>query len=266
MPEVGTPEPETGETARTKLLILVERMRIDPKGAIAGYPAVLVRDTLRRLRVHLDWNLARLEVVAGFSAAEGRKFVRAMVSAGLIERAGPGRWSITSAGQTMSSATAAARVTRATGDRALRKFMVRVEGVNQDPYFLGKVVAVVLFGSMVKADVDRPSDVDIAVELVPKEADPERARAKNERRAHELEAKGHRFRGLLDRYVCWYREVFTYLKGGSRVVSLVDLRCEGEIVWAAPHRILYRAKGWKPYVPPAPPVVQPAPPVDDCPF
>ena len=113
-------------------LILVGLMRIDPKGAIAGYPAVLVRDTLRRLRVHLDWNLARLESVAGLSPVESRAFVRAMVSAGLIERAGPGRWSITGAGQTTSSATAAARVTRATGDRALREFMARVERVNQD--------------------------------------------------------------------------------------------------------------------------------------
>ena len=57
-------------------------MRIDPKGAIAGYPAVLVRDTLRRLRVHLDWNLARLKSVAGFSAPESRAFVRAMVALG----------------------------------------------------------------------------------------------------------------------------------------------------------------------------------------
>ena len=124
----------------------------------------------------------------------------------------------------------------------------------------------VLFGSMVKPEVDRPSDVDIAVEIVPKEADRELAREKNERRAQELEAKGHYFRGLLDRHVCLYREVFTHLKGRSRVISLVDLRVEGEIVWAAPHQILYSERGWKPYIPPPPPIVRPAPPVDDCPF
>ena len=241
-------------------------MRIDPKGAIAGYPAVLVRDTLRRLRVHLDWNIARLESVAGFSGPKSRAFIRAMVSAGLIERVGSGCWSVTRAGQTVSSATAAARVTRATGERALREFMARVDRVNHDRNYLGKVIAVVLFGSMVKPDVDRPSDVDIAVEIVPKEADRELAREKNERRAQELEAKGHYFRGLLDRHVCWYREVFTHLKGRSRVISLVDLRVEGEIVWAAPHQILYSERGWKPYIPPPPPVVRPAPPVDDCPF
>jgi len=144
--------------------------------------------------------------------------------------------------------------------------MARVDRVNQDPNVLGKVIAVALFGSMLKPEVDRPSDVDIAVEIVPKEANPERARKKNERRAQEQEAKGHRFRGLLDRHVCWYREVFAQLRGRCRVISLVDLRREGEIVWAAPHQIMFKARGWKPYIPPPPPVVHPAPPVDDCPF
>jgi hypothetical protein len=189
-----------------------------------------------------------------------------MVSAGLIECAGSERWSVTQTGQTLSSATAAARVTRATGERALQEFMARVGRVNRDRHYLGKVSAVVLFGSMLKPEVDRPSDVDIAVEIAPKEADPERARSKNESRARKLEANGHHFRGLLGLQLCWYWEVFTYLKGKSRVISLVDLRREGEIVWAAPHQILFRENGWKRYVPPPPPVVHPAPPVDDCPF
>jgi len=42
--------------------------------------------------------------------------------------------------------------------------------------------------------------------------------------------EGHHFRGLLDRQVYWYREVFAHLKARSRVLSLVDLRIQGEIV------------------------------------
>jgi hypothetical protein len=41
--------------------------------------------------------------------------------------------------------------------------------------------------------------VDLAVEIVPKESNPERARAINERRVLELELLGRRFRGFLDR-------------------------------------------------------------------
>jgi hypothetical protein len=52
---------------------------------------------------------------------------------------------------------------------------------------------------MLKPEVDRVSDVDLAVEIVPKESNPERARAINERRVLELELVGRSFRGFLDR-------------------------------------------------------------------
>jgi predicted nucleotidyltransferase len=66
----------------------------------------------------------------------------------------------------------------------------RVGQVNRDPYFLGKVVRVVLFGSMLKPEADRLSDVDVAVELATKETDFDRAREQNYVRAEELEDQG----------------------------------------------------------------------------
>ena len=86
-------------------------------------------------------------------------------------------------------------------------------------------------------------------------------------RARDLERLGYHFRGFLDRQVCWHREVFHHLKGRSRVISLADLRREGEFILAVPHRILYSERGWKPYVPP-PTVALPSsnPKPDDCPF
>jgi len=92
--------------------------------------------------------------------------------------------------------------------------------------------------------------VDIAVEIVPKEANPERARAKNEQHVLELESLGHRFGGFLNRQLFWYREVSRYLKGGNRVISLADLKVEGEFVLAAPHRILYADGVWRVDAPP----------------
>ena len=49
----------------------------------------------------------------------------------------------------------------------------------QDPYFLAKATKVILFGSILKPEVERLSDVDLAVELGSKEVDFERARLKN---------------------------------------------------------------------------------------
>ena len=87
--------------------------------------------------------------------------------------------------------------------------------------------------------------MDLAVEIVPKESNPERARAINERRVLELELLGRRFRGFLDRELFWYWETFRYLKGGSRVISLANLKAEGEIVLAGPHQILYAEGAWE---------------------
>ena len=105
-------------------------MRIDPKGTVAGWPALLVRRTLRQLRTRLQWGLSELESAAGVEAGEGRLLIRALLAEGLIEGASRNAWKVTQAVQTLSSATAAKRVTRATAQKALQQFLARVEQVN----------------------------------------------------------------------------------------------------------------------------------------
>jgi hypothetical protein len=213
-------------------------MRIDPKGAVAGRPALLVRQTLRHLRTRLPWGLSDLESAASVEAGEGRALIKALLAEGLIEAAGRNAWKVTQAGQTLSSATAAKRVTRATAQRALLQFLGRVEQVNNDPYFLGKVTRVVLFGSMLEPAVERLSDVDLAVGVASKDADFDGARVKNYERAEELATRGHRFRNFLERDGCWYWEVFRFLKGQSRVIALADYSVEKTFVLTVPHRFL----------------------------
>ena len=179
-----------------------------------------------------------MEEVAGLTPGDGRALVTALRSKGLIEVAGPGAWAVAQAGRTLSAATAAKRVTRATAEKALQEFLSRVEEVNADPYFLGKVTRVVLFGSMLKPEVERLSDVDLAVEVSPKEADFDQARAKNYERVEKLAAKGHRFRNFLEQEGCWYWEVFGFLKGRSRVVALADYATEKTFVLTVPYRVL----------------------------
>ena len=120
----------------------------------------------------------------------------------------------------------------------MQQFLGRVEQVNNDPYFLGKVTRVVLFGSMMKPEVERLSDVDLAVEVASKEADFDRARVKNYERAEELAMQGHRFRNFLEQEGCWYWEVFRFLKAQSRVIALADYSVEKTFVLRVPHRFL----------------------------
>src|SRR5713101_8962200 len=213
-------------------------MRIDPKGTVAGWPALLVRRTLRQLRTRLQWGLGELESTAAVEAGDGRELIKGLLAEGLIEAAGRDAWKVTQAGQTLSSATAARRITRATAQKALRQFLGRVERVNNDPHFLGKVTRVVLFGSMLKPEVERLSDVDLAVELASKEADFDRARVKNYERVEKLGTQGHHFRNFLEREGCWYWEVFGFLKRQSRVIALADYSVEKTFVLTVPHRFL----------------------------
>lgn len=168
---------------------------------------------------------------------------------GLIEPAGRGKWTLTRAGQSFSSATAAKRVTRATAELALERFLSRVQRVNEDPYFLAKVTRVVLFGSMLKSEVERLSDVDLAVELAPKEPDFGRARSRNFARVEELARQGHRFGNFLKREGCRYWETFGFLKGQDRVISLADYTQEKEFIVKVPHRILLGDSEPAPIVP-----------------
>ncbi len=199
---------------------------------------MLVRAWLRKLRTLLCWDMAAFEAVASLDPGTGRTIVRALSKAGLVESLGRGRWEITQAGQTLSSATAAKAVSRSTAEKALREFLERVERVNEDDRFLGRVNRVVLFGSMLRKDVDRLSDVDIAVEVVPKIADRERHEAANRRRVEAVARMGHLFRGVLDVQLHWYYDVLQALKHQSRVIALADYRAEKSFVLKVPHRML----------------------------
>jgi predicted nucleotidyltransferase len=213
-------------------------MRIDPKESLARQPVLVVRQTLRRLRDQLRWRLENLESAASLKTGEGRAFLKDLLAEGLVEPSGRGTWTITQAGQTLSSATAASRVMRATAEKALQEFTRRVERVNREPYFLGMVSRVVLFGSMLNPEVERVSDVDLAVEIVKKEADSDRARSKNHDRLEELVASGHKFRNVVEMAACWHVEVFNFLKGRSRVIALADYAADKSFVLAVPHRFL----------------------------
>ena len=76
------------------------------------------------------------------------------------------------------------------------------------------------------------------MELVTKEADFDRARKQNYRRAEELAEKGKQFRNVLDWELCWYFETRHFLKGGSRVIAMADYKAEKALVLAVPHRFL----------------------------
>jgi hypothetical protein len=77
---------------------------------------------------------------------------------------------------------------------------------------------------MFNPEVERVSDVDLAVEIVEKEADSDRARSKNYNRAEALAAAGHKFRNVVEMAGCWHFGGFQILEGPEPRRSLGGLR------------------------------------------
>jgi predicted nucleotidyltransferase len=181
-------------------------MRIDPKGTIRGYPTLLVRRTLRSLRGDVAWGEKALEKAGKLKPGAGRTLAKALEAEGLIEASPPDGWIVTQAGDTLSVATAAQPVSRQTSERALAQFLERVARVNDDPYFLARVTRVALYGSMLEPEVKRLSDVDLAVQLVAKETNPDRLHEANVERLEQLALLGKDFGNFLrDHFAGFWR-------------------------------------------------------------
>ena len=179
-----------------------------------------------------------------------------MEAEGLIEPSRHGGWTVTQADDALAVATAARPVSRQTAEKALAQFLERVGRVNEDPYFLARVTRVALYGSMLSPEVERLSDVDLAVQLVAKETDFDRLRGANAARVVQLTILGKRFGSFLEEQFCWFLETFRFLKGRSRVISLADYNVEKRLVLAVTHQMLLGEPEELPPEP-APEVAQP---------
>ena len=58
-------------------------MRIDPKGTVAGYPALTVRQALRRLQFYMTWDEADAAKAAALPLSAAKAFAVALERAGL---------------------------------------------------------------------------------------------------------------------------------------------------------------------------------------
>ena len=216
-------------------------MRIDPENTVGGYPALRIRKLVRNLNDHLHWDLDAVQAALSVGRREATALVKALEASGLakVRRSrGPKEWTTTQLAQTFASATAAKPITRKTAEAALTHFLERVNCVNSDDRFLARVTRVIVFGSYLRTDLDRLGDVDVAVELAPKQSNRNRLRELNYQRVAEFQRKGHRFSGVLEREVWWQLETFHFLKGRSRSISLHDYGTEKKLVDRVAHRIL----------------------------
>ncbi|MGB0072722.1 MAG: hypothetical protein WBP71_07200 [Terracidiphilus sp.] len=200
-------------------------MRIAAGELIAGYPAVKVRNFLRRFRDTGDFGKA-VETSLAIDPEAANNFLHKLVTSGLFEvsqrRSGDQRFTLTIQGVVLANTSAAKPIHRKTGERILAEFMKRVDAVNATSEYLYRVNEVILFGSML-SDVEQLGDVDVAINLESKVSDADALKKWSMARRNAAQAEGRSFSTDLAS-ICWpIVEIYKQLKARSRSLSLYEL-------------------------------------------
>lgn len=148
-------------------------MRIEKDQLIAGLPAKDVRRVLRQV----EGCLIRPSTVArilALSESRARGILNKLEKERLVT-AKEDFWMITAKGRTLTMATAAIPLRRATAEALIAKLIERAKMINKSNHLAYRVGRLVVFGS-VACGAERPNDVDVACSLVPRfQGDKQRA-------------------------------------------------------------------------------------------
>ena len=241
-------------------------MRIRPDDLVAGFPAKQIRKLLRQNYESLS--VDDVTKVLGLSGKIALRLLETLEHKGFIEKnafaPNPDKnWKHTIKGGALSKALFSAPVYRENAEKALAEFMDRVQAVNGDGRFLFRVRKVVLFGSFLTGSATL-GDLDIAIELVPKEADAKKHSELIQARANEAALNGKRFRNFVERLDFAAQEVRSFLKARSRILQLTD--CQDGVLKIAESRVIYESPEPTPAVPIASPPKKRMRRPKDCPF
>ncbi|MFT3952724.1 MAG: nucleotidyltransferase domain-containing protein [Oscillospiraceae bacterium] len=146
-------------------------------------------------------------------------------------------WKNTIKGNALGIASAAKPILRKTAEKKLAEFLERVQEVNRNEYYLYKVKEVILFGSYLR-DTEKLGDIDLAVEIVPKETDNHKFYELTSARSKEAIKKGRIFNSFIEEAYFPYTEVYRYLKSRSRSISLHETN--DAVLKTAEHKVLFR--------------------------
>lgn len=209
-------------------------MQITKDQTIAGVPAITVRNFLRRWS-EMFWRSVAEEQLENGGAVVDELLATGRVEALYVDAEGDTRLGMTTQGFALRMASAAKPVTRATAQRSVDEVVARALVVNADPRAWATVRRLVLFGSFMDESVDRVGDVDIAVDAVCYEPHP--TTQQGARGYYRMVHGGKP--GPDDRLYRW--DVMRMLKGGSRVLSLVEFEQHREMLDAVPTRVIFEA-------------------------
>jgi DNA-binding Lrp family transcriptional regulator len=214
-------------------------MRIRPDDLVVGYPARQIRKLLRESVQFLS--VDDVTKVLGIRGRRALRLLETLEKEGFIEKntsaPDPNKnWKHTIKGGALSNALFSAPVSRRNAERKLSEFMDRVREINEAGRFLFCVRKVVVFGSFL-TESSAIGDLDIAIDLVPKEPDARKHSEQILTHANAAALSGKRFQNFVQRLDFAAQEVRSYLKARSRIIQLTD--CDDGVLKIAEHRVIY---------------------------
>ena len=228
-------------------------MRIDPEDRIVGYPALVMRDLMRRK----VFDGKAVETVLKIGAAEAGRVIEALAAEDYIcpserfKSPAGAVWQTTPKGTKLANAGTLPSISRAEADKVMAEFMARVKAVAESDDYLAEPAEVVLFGSYL-TEAPTVNDVDLIVRL--------RLKGRFQTRSYDdalrakldaLAAKKLRIATGRDWIVYLQNEALSFLQAASPYVSLhrgdalqlIEMadRKRGLAEAGTPSKIVYRA-------------------------
>lgn len=220
-------------------------MRIRADELVAGIPARKIRELFRQNTTSLSvYDIRR---VIGIRGKKAFHLLETLESEGYIEKntsypqfRKTSYWKLTLKGRAFAKALFSPPVSRSVAEKKLNEFMVRVNQVNTDSRFLYRVEKVIIFGSFL---TKQPfvGDLDLAIQLKPKENDTEKHRNLIQASANEAVRNGRKFHNIVEKAFFAHEEVRRFLKARSRIFQLTE--CDDGILKIAKNRVIYEYSG-----------------------
>ncbi len=218
-------------------------MRIKPDEVVAGFPARKIRKLLRQsvdfLSARHATKILEIKTEEAIRLLErlerGRFLKRNPASSNSVDQQS---WKRTVKGGALANALFSAPVSRPLAEKTMTEFLDRVRKVNSNSWFLYRVQKVIVFGSYL-SEAQFVGDLDIAVDLCPKEKDSRKHSELIRARADDAASRGRRFSTYFDRFRFAEQEVMIFLKARSRILQLT--RCDDGVLKIANSLVIFES-------------------------
>lgn len=202
-------------------------MKIEKGQIIAGQPVLRIRDFFKRNRY---FELSDAALFFGLSDEEAKILCTAVTELGycqersvdqnIIDHENEKWYDLLPLGRSLALAKARPPIGRAKASQLMDEFIERVKEVNRNKKYAYKVKTVLLFGSYLRAEVEKLNDIDIAVEMEKRYSNPKRQEQVEQAYIDNAIRNGKRFRSFIDKLCFPETEVQKFLTNKLRYISL----------------------------------------------